>query len=428
MLLLIIDKKIVAAREAELYEHLITTHIICVFILMMVLILSNENREIYPALNIRLFTLLCLIGVIFLHRLRHCVHSKKSRFLSLKEAYYITFPLVMTVVVLLLVEDNTYMSQIVFILPVIIAASVMGMKAGLLISSLCTLILIFYQVAMKKYTIIQATESVLIIAGMMYVLGWFIGVIVDTEGKHREQLKRNLLSLQEEINKRRKMENEVARLARLNLVGEIAAGIGHEIRNPMTTVRGFLQLIGNKKSNAGDKEYFDLMISELDRANAIITEFLTMAKDRPVEKKEQNLAQIIQTLFPLLESDAIKHDVRLRLDLGDVPDLLLDEKEIRQVIYNLIRNGLEATPPGSTMTIRTFSDAEAVVLSVQDQGAGIEPEILDKIGTPFFTTKDHGTGLGLAVCYSIATRHNATIKIETNSSGTTFYVKFYFEK
>ena len=334
----------------------------------------------------------------------------------------------MTIVVLLLVEDNTYMSQIVFILPVIIAASVMGMKASLFISSLCTLILIFYQVAMEKHTIIQATESVLIIASMMYVLGWFIGVIVDTEGKHREQLKSNLLSLQEEIDKRRKMENEVARLDRLNLVGEIAAGIGHEIRNPMTTVRGFLQLIGNRKIYAGEKEYFDLMISALDRANAIITEFLTMAKDRPVEKKEQNLNQIIQTLFPLLESDAIKHDVRLRLDLGDVPALLLDDKEIRQVIYNLIRNGLEATPPGSTMTIRTFSDSEAVVLSVKDQGAGIEPEILDKIGTPFFTTKDYGTGLGLAVCYSIATRHNATIKIETNSSGTTFYVKFYFEQ
>ena len=110
--------------------------------------------------------------------------------------------------------------------------------------------------------------------------------------------------------------------------------------------------------------------------------------------------------------------------MGDIPDLLLDKKEIHQVIHNLTRNGLEAMPPGGCLFIRTYKDGDVVVLAVQDQGKGIEPDVLEKLGTPFFTTKENGTGLGLAVCYSIAARHNAKIEIETGADGTTFYIKF----
>jgi signal transduction histidine kinase len=107
-----------------------------------------------------------------------------------------------------------------------------------------------------------------------------------------------------------------------------------------------------------------------------------------------------------------------------IADLILDEKEIRQLILNLVRNGLEAISPGGVIRIRTFSEEDEVVLSVQDNGKGINPDVLEKLGTPFFTTKDTGTGLGLAVCYSIAARHNARIDIETGPEGTTFFVKF----
>ena len=280
------DEKDVLERERELYEYFTITHIMCIFILMVVLILSSDNEQIYPVFHIRLFIFLCFIGVILLFKLRSYNHFKKSKFISLKETYYIAFPLVMTVLILFLVGEHTYWSKIVFLLPVIIAASVAGMKAGLYMAILGTVILLLHSIIIEGNSIVQAIENMLIICGMMYVVGWSVGVTVDTVGKHREQLKANLLSLKEEISKRKKIENEVARLAQLNLVGEIAAGIGHEIRNPMTTVRGFLQLIGSKKNYAGDKEYFDLMISELDRANAIITEFLTMAKNKPVEKKQ----------------------------------------------------------------------------------------------------------------------------------------------
>ena len=227
-----------------------------------------------------------------------------------------------------------------------------------------------------------------------------------------------------DITERKQLEQEMAQLDRLHLVGEMAAGIGHEIRNPMTTIRGFLQILRSKKNCIQYKEYYDLMIEELDRANSIITEFLSLAKNRAVDLKTQNLNSIVKALSPLIQADAMVSDKYINIKPEDIPDLPLDEKEIRQIILNLARNGLEAMSPGEKLTIRTFTDGGEVVLAVQNQGKGIEPNVLEKIGTPFFTTKDNGTGLGLAVCYSIAARHNAIIKVETNPTGTTFYVRF----
>jgi len=238
----------------------------------------------------------------------------------------------------------------------------------------------------------------------------------------------HLLSSVNDITERKRLEEEMARLERLNLIGEMAAGIGHEIRNPMTTVRGFLQLLGGKKECNQFKEYYTLMIEELDRANSIITEFLSLAKKKTLSKKPQNLSPIVEALLPLIQADATRADKYVKAALEETPDLLLDEKEIRQLILNLVRNGLEAMSPGGYITIRTYMNSKNVVLAVEDQGTGIEPEVLEKIGTPFFTTKDSGTGLGLAICYSIAARHEATIEVETCPSGTTFYIKFELPK
>jgi len=229
-----------------------------------------------------------------------------------------------------------------------------------------------------------------------------------------------------DITRYKLMEKEIARLDRLDLAGKIAASISHEIRNPLTTVKGFLQILRNQDKYEQEKEFFDLMIEELERSNLIISEFLRLAKNKSIELSEQNLNTIIQNLYPLMDANARISDKQILLELEDIPDLLLDKKEICQLIVNLVRNGLEAMSPGQNLTIKTFLDkkAEEVVLAIRDEGCGIDPEILDKIGTPFLTTKEEGTGLGLPVCYSIAARHNADIKIETGQNGTTFFIRF----
>jgi signal transduction histidine kinase len=228
----------------------------------------------------------------------------------------------------------------------------------------------------------------------------------------------------QDITDKKHIEKEMERLERLNLIGEMAAGIGHEIRNPMTTVRGFLQIFSAREENSASKETFQLMIDELDRANQIITEFLSLSRDRTVDFKVVNINTIINVLYPLIYAHANTEDKRVEIQLGEIPDSYVDEKELRQLILNLTRNGLEAMSAGGKLTISTYMKHGKIVLVVEDQGCGIPNEIREKIGTPFFTTKENGTGLGMAICYSIAARHKATIDFQSNSTGTKVFVKF----
>jgi len=116
------------------------------------------------------------------------------------------------------------------------------------------------------------------------------------------------------------------------------------------------------------------------------------------------------------------------LKKGDIPTNFLNEKDVRQLIINLATNGLEAMPAGGCVTIGTYDGQDEVVLFVEDQGTGIKPEVYDKLGTPFVTTKEKGTGLGLSVCYSIADKHKAKIDVTTGTEGTTFFVRFNKKK
>jgi PAS domain S-box-containing protein len=233
-----------------------------------------------------------------------------------------------------------------------------------------------------------------------------------------------VLTTVRDVTERRLLEKEMLHRERLNLVGGIAAGLAHEIRNPLTSVRGFLQLFGEKPELACDRHCLQLMIGELDRANAIITDFLLLAKDKPAVFQPVNLSRLAETLLPLLWAEALRTNKKVCAHLADVGDLLLDEYEIRQLILNLAQNGLEAMSPGGTLTISTAREGEDIILTVRDEGPGISPELIDRLGTPFLTTKEEGTGLGLSLCYCIAQRHNAQISVDTGTTGTTFKVRF----
>ncbi|WP_243237128.1 MASE3 domain-containing protein [Heliobacterium chlorum] len=227
-----------------------------------------------------------------------------------------------------------------------------------------------------------------------------------------------------DITEKNRYERELTRLDRLNIVGQMAAGIGHEVRNPLTTVRGFLQIFANNAELKKYDDYLHLMISELDRANAIITEFLSLTRTKSSHQSEHSLNEIIDHLMPLLQAKAWKEDKSITPDLHPIPKILLNEDEIRQLLLNLINNGLDATERKGAVTIRTYSEGEAIVLAIKDEGTGIPEEAQEKIGLPFYTTKANGTGLGLATCYKIAERHNAKMDFITGSEGTTFFVKF----
>jgi PAS domain S-box-containing protein len=233
-----------------------------------------------------------------------------------------------------------------------------------------------------------------------------------------------ILNVITDITERVRFETEMSRLDRLNLIGTMAASIAHEIRNPMTTVRGFLELSKSDPEHL-TPYYIDLMLEELKRANSIITEYLNLAKNKVSDKKLQHLNTIIEGLYPLIQAEALRTGKSILLQLSECPKLFLDEKEISQLILNLSLNGLDAMSSGGELKIKTYTeDDKTVVLEVIDGGCGIKPEIFNEIGTPFFTTKDTGTGLGLAICYSIAKRHNAVIDLKTSEHGTIFFIRF----
>lgn len=227
-----------------------------------------------------------------------------------------------------------------------------------------------------------------------------------------------------DITDKKKIEYDITRIDRMNLIAEMAAGIAHEIRNPLTTVKGFLQMLGWKSDLQQYQDYYQLMINELERANCIITEFLSLTKNQTEDLELQNLNTIIQTLSPLIHADALQSEITIVEELGEITDISLNEKEVRQLILNLVRNGIEAMEAGKNLSIRTYMDSDKVVLAISDEGNGIKPEVLAKLGIPFFTTKEAGTGLGLMICKNIVKRHNAKMDIVTSSKGTTFYIQF----
>lgn len=227
-----------------------------------------------------------------------------------------------------------------------------------------------------------------------------------------------------DITKEKQLEKNLMRLDRLHLVGEMAASIGHEIRNPMTSVRGFLQLLSINDSRSENQEYYALMIEEIDRANAIITEFLTMARGKAVILEPRNLNDIVEAIHPMIKAESLMNNKEIRLELRKLPLLMLDEKEIRQLVLNLVRNGLEAMEAGGTLIIGSREDESNCVLYFKDEGEGFAPEMISRAGTPFVSTKENGIGLGLAVCYSIAEHHNARLEIDTGPKGTIVSVKF----
>ncbi len=166
------------------------------------------------------------------------------------------------------------------------------------------------------------------------------------------------------------------------------------------------------------------MLEEIDTANTIIREYLALSGEKLVHLKLCSLNAVIESVFPLLEVNATTSKVSIDLDLTDIPNLLLDKNEIRQLLLNLMLNSIEAMPLGGKLVIKTFQENNTVSVSIIDQGPGIPPYIFNKLGTPFITTKDTGTGLGLPICYQIAHRHNASIDIKTNEQGTCFSIYF----
>lgn len=232
----------------------------------------------------------------------------------------------------------------------------------------------------------------------------------------------------QDLTEEEKIRSELDNVERLTLVGQMAAGITHEIRNPMAVVRGFLQLM-QEKSPEDLHSYYHIVIEELDRANSIINDFLSLAQSRVSDKEMVQLHSIVEELAPLIWADANLRGQSVELKLSSsMPLLRLNVREIKQLILNLARNGMEAMEAKGVLTLATYEHEDTVQLVITDTGGGIPQSQLKQLFAPFFTTKSQGTGLGLPLCLSIAERHSGTIHLESEvGKGTSVIVTIPFE-
>ncbi|WP_409291955.1 PAS domain S-box protein [Peribacillus sp. SCS-37] len=220
------------------------------------------------------------------------------------------------------------------------------------------------------------------------------------------------------------MQEQLRKSDTLNVVGELAAGIAHEIRNPMTALKGFIQLLeGSIQEDY--TTYFRVIKSELQRIESIITEFLVLAKPQAVKFLQKDVKEILTDTIELMRAQALMQNIQFdSLYSKKVEKIYCEGNQLKQVFINIIKNAIEVMPKGGVITIKTDEYLDKFVrISISDQGQGIPEEKIKKLGEPFYTTKERGTGLGLMVSYKIIEEHKGWIDVESKEgAGTTFHI------
>lgn len=227
--------------------------------------------------------------------------------------------------------------------------------------------------------------------------------------------------------RKREEESRILQAEKLAVVGELAAGMAHEIRNPLTSIKGFIQMAANRKDYSLAPEYLDIILSEITRIETIVNETMVLAKPTPVQFKSIDLRRTLEDVCTLMEPQALLHKVKVSLSSEqNLPLIEAEPNQIKQIFINLIRNAIEAmSAAGGEVFLQLEQVGKNMQITVEDNGCGIPPEILDKLGSPFLTTKDNGTGLGLLVTYRIVQNHHGEITAtSTPGRGTVFTIRF----
>jgi len=215
---------------------------------------------------------------------------------------------------------------------------------------------------------------------------------------------------------------------RLAAIGQLAAGVAHEIRQPLTSIRGFAQLLKRETGTSNKlKSYCKIIVDEMDRLNEIISEFLELARPCKLVTNTVSLNKIVKDVVKLVEDRCSMKGIDIELKpCGFLPEIEVDETKIKQVILNVVSNAIDAMDEhGGTLTFSTGREGDYVTLSISDTGIGIPEEQIDKVLTPFFTTKPDGTGLGLSICRRIMEQHKGQLEITSKEGkGTTVKLKF----
>ena len=224
-----------------------------------------------------------------------------------------------------------------------------------------------------------------------------------------------------DISEIKKLEERVRRSEKLAAVGELAAGVAHEIRNPLSSIRGFTQYLSRGfRSGSSEKEYTDIVIKEIDRINNVVSGLICFANPMEPDLRPTDINKIIHHTRKLVQAEAETQAIAIHVKLDkDAPALLLDGELITQAILNILLNAVQAIGSNGRIDISTrlSKDGEALRLCVEDDGPGIDAGAIGRIFDPYFTTSEHGTGLGLPIVHKIVENHNGALHIDSPVPG-----------
>ncbi|MFZ7946286.1 ATP-binding protein [Neobacillus sp. 19] len=232
--------------------------------------------------------------------------------------------------------------------------------------------------------------------------------------------------IMENVNQQQQMREKLQRDERLNVISQLAASVAHEVRNPLTSVRGFLQLIRDDEDlKSAQKHYIDIALTELKHAQSIINDYLSLAKPNTEGLTTVNISEEVRKTVALMTSFSNIQNISIQMQIQASLYIKGNKSEIKQVLVNIMKNGIEAMETGGMLHVLTYEKDGEIIIQIIDSGKGMTNSQLAKLGTPFYTTKEKGTGIGLTISFQYIQAMKGTITVESElGKGTTFTIRF----
>jgi signal transduction histidine kinase len=298
-----------------------------------------------------------------------------------------------------------------------------GWRGGVLAATIAGILYIPHIVmawgANEEYSVAQYVEI-----GMFFVIAPLIGVLADLERKQKQKIQETAVKLSETYAQLQASMEQARRADRLSALGELSAGLAHEIRNPLGALEGAVQILQRSELPSETRQEFAEMAGkEIGRLKSLLTHFLDFARPQPPQRMLTEPTTLLNSIARLAAETAKLADVEISVEVQETAPVAIDLEQIRQVLLNLVLNAVQAMDEGGQIVLRSHKEGGSIILEVVDQGPGIPPENIERIFDPFFTTRPAGTGLGLSIAYQIVHGHGGEIVVRNNADrGATFVV------
>ncbi len=325
--------------------------------------------------------------------------------------------------------ENMYLHQIyqrAYYIPIILASfwfEIWGGLATAIAASALYLIHIMRDWAHSpSYSFEQYAEI-----AMYLVVAVLAGSLSRVQRKARQRLEAAGAELSAAYKKLNETFEQLRHSDRLASLGELAAGIAHEVRNPLGSIQGAVEILSEGLPPSSPKlEFAQIAKKEVAVLDKLVNEILRFSKPTPPRKIPTDLAELVEAAYRLCADQALRQNVDIVREFdATIPKVLVDPEQIKQVLLNIMINAIQIQPQGGKVLIRIFRDSEELVVSMQDSGPGIKPEHFDRIFDPFFTTKRDGTGLGLSISYQLVSGNGGRIRATSPpGKGACFILSF----